>query len=126
MILVLLLDHKATRVILEIKEPKAIRVFQVMMVHQAQTVLKAIQEKLAHVEIQDYRVPMVLKEIKANPVNLVSKENREFLVSKVNKEFPVFRDKVYPQAGLLGRYWPNYLVTTMTQDGLINLVILTD
>jgi hypothetical protein len=120
------LGRRVTKVILEIKEPKAIKVSQVMMVHQAQTVLKAIQEKLDHVEILENQVLVALRVIRASQVNLDKLANKVFLVSKVSKVFRVFLDKVYPQAGLLGRYWPNYLVTTMTQDGLINLVILTD
>jgi hypothetical protein len=143
-------------VILEIKEPKAIKVSQVMMEHLVLPVPRVILVKLVRREIRDYQVLVVLKEIRANLENLGNKVskvfqanrasrafperkvirvclekldkqvNKVFLVSKVNKEFPVFRDKVYPQAEALVKYWPNYLVTTMTQDGLINLTILTD
>jgi hypothetical protein len=123
MILVLLLVRKVTRVILVIKEPKVIKVNQVMMEHQAQTVLKAILEKLARLAIRDYQAQTVLRAIKVNQVNRDKQATTGLRASRVNKVFLV---KVFPQAGPLDRYWPNYPAMTMTQDGLINLVILTD
>jgi hypothetical protein len=156
MTLDLLLVHKVTRAILETKVPKAIRVSQVMMVRQAQTVPKAILVKLVHLVIRDYQVKLANEAIRANQENLGNKVSKEFQanrasrvfperkvikdclesrvnkvskvfqVSKVNKEFLAFLEKVFPPAGPLVKYWPNYLVMTMTQVGLINLVILTD
>jgi hypothetical protein len=97
MTLDLLLVHKAIKVIQEIKVLKAIKAFQVMMEHLGPLVPKAILVKLARKEIRDYRVPMVLKEIKANPVNLVHKVSKEFQVSRENKAFRVSQDRACPQ-----------------------------
>jgi hypothetical protein len=94
----LLLGHKATKVILEIKAPKAIRVSRVMTEHLGLLVPKAILVKLVHLVIRDYQVKLANEANRVYQENQANKENKEFRDKRVSKVFLVSQDRACPLA----------------------------
>jgi hypothetical protein len=83
----LLLGHKATKVILEIKAPKAIRVSRVMMEHLGLLVPKVILVKLVRKEIRDYQVKLANEANKVYQVKLVRRASRVFQERRASRVF---------------------------------------